>query len=485
MKVYFLVRRSDGYYSMDFSNNSALLNELGSSVGVFRQGPNWRSVSFKWDRRGRPAPRKGKPDLILDALGFCVSESCLKRVFPKCSENIELLPIDVEGEPWFFVNCLKATKDYDESRSSLFRNLPPRSLVVDIDRLVITDPAMADVDMFTLENSARRIRLVTETFKQRIEQAGIGYAVDFRDVGWIDTSGCAVAMTPRSQSPESGMDAIHAYHAGLPAPTSLAPDREVEPIMPTDEALDLLLAQQRPAFQLVPAASAGWSQVGGRPTLPDDMAWPMGCEGPMAFLAQLDLTEIPAAPVVLPGLPTTGCLYFFYDPDLPPDALDRGEGPGWQVIHLTQRPVAPPRDTPDALPDDLRFAAAAVGFRAIRTVPSFERIGVDWSRLADDNFDRFDELRDGAYGEHAFHQIGGYPANIQDDTMEEECQRVAESLLQRSGLDPAGWRLLLQVGSDEALGMMWGDGGNIYFWIHEDDLAQGDFSRVWAVLQSF
>lgn len=406
-------------------------------------------------------------------------------LLPNLSADWELLPILIEDEPWYLVNVLRTTHAYDPERSDFRRFSSEGALIFSCREVVLTDPALLDADVFTLEDSTRGQVFVTETFKQRIEQAGIGYAVDFREVGWIETSGCAVAMTPTSQSPESGMDAIHPCHAGLPAPSSLAPDRKAEPIMSTDEALDLLLAQQRPALQLVPAASAGWSQVGGQPTLPDDMAWPMGCEAPMAFLVQLDLAEIPAVPVVLPGLPTTGCLYFFYDPDLSPDALNRGEGPGWQVIHLTQRPVAPPRDTPDALPDDLRFAAAAVGFRAIRTVPSFERIGVDWSRLADDNFDRFDELRDGAYGEHAFHQIGGYPANIQDDTMEEECQRAAESLFRRTGLAPAGWRLLLQVGSDETLGMMWGDGGNIYFWIHEEDLAQGDFSRVWAVDQSF
>ncbi len=414
-----------------------------------------------------------------------ISAAAVPVLLPDPSADWELLPILIEDEPWYVVNVLRTTHAYDPERSDFRRFSSESALIFSCRKIVLTDPALLDVEVFTLEDSTRGEVFVTETFKRRIESAGIGYAVRFREVGCIDESGESVTEGPRPQPAPSATDPIHACHAGLPAPTSLAPNHKVEPIMSTDEALDLLLAQQRPALQLVPAASAGWSQVGGRPTLPDDMAWPMGCEGPMAFLAQLDLAEIPGAPVVLPALPTKGCLYFFYDPDLPPDALDRGEGPGWQVIHLAQRPTAPPRDMPDALPNDFRSAAAAVGFRAIRTVPSFERIGVDWSRLADDNFDRFDELRDGAYGEHAFHQIGGYPANIQDDTMEEECQRVAESLRQRSGLDPAGWRLLLQVGSDEALGMMWGDGGNIYFWIHEDDLAQGDFSRVWAVLQCF
>jgi uncharacterized protein YwqG len=43
------------------------------------------------------------------------------------------------------------------------------------------------------------------------------------------------------------------------------------------------------------------------------------------------------------------------------------------------------------------------------------------------------------------------------------------------------WRLLLQLDSDDA--WMWGDCGRLYFWVHEADLARGDFSRAWMVLQ--
>lgn len=45
------------------------------------------------------------------------------------------------------------------------------------------------------------------------------------------------------------------------------------------------------------------------------------------------------------------------------------------------------------------------------------------------------------------------------------------------------WRLLLQVGSDDTTGMMWGDVGSIYFWIRERDLTQRAFEKTWLILQ--
>jgi uncharacterized protein YwqG len=45
------------------------------------------------------------------------------------------------------------------------------------------------------------------------------------------------------------------------------------------------------------------------------------------------------------------------------------------------------------------------------------------------------------------------------------------------------WRLLLQVPSVEAAGMMWGDAGCLYYWIRDDDLAARRFERCWLILQ--
>ncbi len=45
------------------------------------------------------------------------------------------------------------------------------------------------------------------------------------------------------------------------------------------------------------------------------------------------------------------------------------------------------------------------------------------------------------------------------------------------------WRLLLQFSSDDDLGVMWGDLGELYFWVKEQDSVEGDFSDVWLILQ--
>jgi uncharacterized protein YwqG len=45
------------------------------------------------------------------------------------------------------------------------------------------------------------------------------------------------------------------------------------------------------------------------------------------------------------------------------------------------------------------------------------------------------------------------------------------------------WRLLLQMDSDDDLGLMWGDVGILYFWIREQDARAGDFSKSWVILQ--
>ena len=46
-----------------------------------------------------------------------------------------------------------------------------------------------------------------------------------------------------------------------------------------------------------------------------------------------------------------------------------------------------------------------------------------------------------------------------------------------------GWQLLLQVSSDDNAGMMWGDGGMVYFCIRRQDLVTGEFDGCWAVVQ--
>jgi uncharacterized protein YwqG len=94
----------------------------------------------------------------------------------------------------------------------------------------------------------------------------------------------------------------------------------------------------------------------------------------------------------------------------------------------------------------------------------------------------------------AYHHLLGHPETIQGD-MQLECQLASHGLYcgDSSGYEDSlrahleegakDWRLLLQVDSDDDVGMMWGDVGRIYYWIREVDLRAGNFGNVWFVLQ--
>ena len=66
-------------------------------------------------------------------------------------------------------------------------------------------------------------------------------------------------------------------------------------------------------------------------------------------------------------------------------------------------------------------------------------------------------------------------------TREEIRLRAAEEVADAA---KARWKLLLQVDSDDASGMMWGDAGMLYHWIR-DDLAARRFDRTWCVMQCY
>jgi hypothetical protein len=107
---------------------------------------------------------------------------------------------------------------------------------------------------------------------------------------------------------------------------------------------DDILELRRPAIRLVTKVTAqddiapGQSRIGGVPDLPESFAWPAFEGKPMAFLAQLNLAEIPAN-VHLKPLPTRGLLYVFSmlgrmtaDDDYDPDCCHGSDEPGLSQI---------------------------------------------------------------------------------------------------------------------------------------------------------
>jgi uncharacterized protein YwqG len=79
--------------------------------------------------------------------------------------------------------------------------------------------------------------------------------------------------------------------------------------------------------------------------------------------------------------------------------------------------------------------------------------------------------------------------------MEMECQLASLYCGDESGFaDPqapalapgaAAWRLLLQVDSDDDVGVMWGDAGVIYYWVEADAARAGRFDNAWLILQCY
>lgn len=104
------------------------------------------------------------------------------------------------------------------------------------------------------------------------------------------------------------------------------------------------------------------------------------------------------------------------------------------------------------------------------------------------------------------HQLGGHHYPIQCDDLALVCNLasngISAAFITQVDLDdPAiaalvpgagDWQLLLQLDSDEGMEMpddngdmmIWGNYGQIYFWIKRQDLAARDFSKTWAIIES-
>lgn len=245
----------------------------------------------------------------------------------------------------------------------------------------------------------------------------------------------------------------------------------------------------QPAVHVVKSAGESSSYFGGAPNLPAGAAWPSKNGTPLTFLADLDLGPLQAV-WPLPWLPSAGRLLFFYDAENQPWGYDPKDRGSWAVLWASDRaPAASPETGASAL------TRQAVTFRRIDTYPSWERPEVTALQLTDAESEILIDTSDAVFDKAPHHQVGGFPDPVQGDEMELECQLVSHGLYcgDSSGYlsgraselrDGAkDWRLLLQVDSDDDLGVMWGDGGILYFWIREQDARAGRFDQAWVVLQ--
>src|SRR5260370_7832109 len=134
----------------------------------------------------------------------------------------------------------------------------------------------------------------------------------------------------------------------------------------------------------------GVSKIGGMPDLPEGTVWPEWGGMPLAFIAQIRVTDI--APFDREGaLPHTGMLYFFYQ-ESEESILFRPEKQGdptpWRALYYDGNPSQLWRTpAPSSLPSISLFRPCAVEFSTELTLPPFEsptikRLGLTYDPFA-------------------------------------------------------------------------------------------------------
>lgn len=238
------------------------------------------------------------------------------------------------------------------------------------------------------------------------------------------------------------------------------------------------------------ALRLGQSRIGGMPDLPVDFLWPRYEGLALSFIAQLNLADFVMFADVVP-LPPSGSLFFFCDSDQRCCGYDPKHRGSALVAYVPD--AVPLVRTP--LPDDVaelgRFAAAAIRLSLDRTIGEFD------PPLSQEELEALNQfiIADLTVSNAPCHQLGGYPEAIQGP-MEAECSLASngvycgssflhggEEVIQELERRASEWRLLLQIDTDDDLGMMWGDCGRLYYWIRGEDLLRCAFDRAWLILQ--
>lgn len=256
-----------------------------------------------------------------------------------------------------------------------------------------------------------------------------------------------------------------------------------------------IVSLRKPTVRLFKSNIESKSKFGGRPLVESgSFIWPESNGKPMAFLAQLDLSEI-AAELNYDWLSDNGMLLFFYDVLEMPwgfDPKDRGK---WTVIYQQSPNML--AEYPESIDLMAKVKQSYITAEKTMILPDFDDSSVDGLQLSKDESDLYYELNHPESDQDPLHQVGGFPSPIQGNYMQLESQLASNGIYVG---DPAGfesleaksleagandWKLLFQFDGDDDLEVMWGDCGMLYFWVQEDKAKNNQFENCWLVLQCY
>jgi uncharacterized protein YwqG len=219
------------------------------------------------------------------------------------------------------------------------------------------------------------------------------------------------------------------------------------------------------------------SKFGHYPKIPVGFQYPKGSDGKHLYpLAQINFKEVPP----LPGYPAAGLLQFYIsvnDDVWGIDFTDNQSQKDFRVHyfeeyevenHLTDfsflQDIITTDGSPVYKPHALYFSVKEeyVGLGDVRYEYNGSKIV---NQITDKYPDIKEDLEESLYDEFTSsgHKIGGYAYFTQSDP------REYNDMLK-------DYIVLLQIDSDDEI--MWGDSGVANFFIHPDDLAKKDFSKV-------
>jgi uncharacterized protein YwqG len=242
------------------------------------------------------------------------------------------------------------------------------------------------------------------------------------------------------------------------------------------------------------ALARGASKLGGVPDLLPGISWPDWKGLPQSFIGQIRLADVRPYDVNH-VLPPDGMLWFFYDAKQETYGDNPADRGGWRVLFSSGDLSGLQRcNAPAALPPASLFHAGSLSFASeliLSQFPEMEIPHFDWTTDEQHRYETLlSNLRSPAERSQPEHQLLGFPDAIQDD-MRLECQLASHGVSDPDSAQAAqlakgamDWQLLLQIDSDDRLGMRWGDNGLIYYWITSTNMQSCHFDESWLVLQS-
>jgi hypothetical protein len=194
-----------------------------------------------------------------------------------------------------------------------------------------------------------------------------------------------------------------------------------------------------------------------------------------------------------PALPQQGILYFFYEDDLPPIvAFNHGHNIPWLarvLYHSGDLDSLVRTAPPDITLSEKPYQSCRIEWELDLTLPDFEshfaekQLGISWDNfqepVAQSYLNFLTECQ--GYGNTTVHRFMGHPDPVQGGVF----RATERELALKSGGTPfydgpefAEWMLMLQVDSEDAAKMMWGDVGRLYFCIKRSDWETRQFDRM-------